>query len=661
MNIDRLIINKLSPDVVNQIAAGEVVERPSHLVKELLENAWDAGATKIHLEVSKGGRSVKVTDNGCGIVPEQMSLALERFATSKIQAADDLWKLQSFGFRGEALASIASVSRLVLTSRQAGAELASELVSEFGTLGEVSQVGSGFGTTVFIDDLFKNVPARLKFLKSEASEYSVIRSVVKAMALSHPNSEIRYLENGKLYFFWNATSSLKDRVEQVFGCSPMYDSESHKSSTINLHCRVVFASPRHSVKNSKNIWIFVQNRWVQDRGVQAAVLEAYRSLLMIGEYPQVAIWLNTDPECVDVNIHPNKSQVRFQDSSLAFRAVQGALRSGLERAPWISKPDFNFNITKFETNPANPVVKSELMPEINSEAKSGLKSEVNSFNSYRENLKFLAPEFELTRLKTKESSIEYDSKIESKLESKSEREKEKIFGHEFKKEIVSPPLTEKNELISKMTAHDGYWSSLQVLGQAHQTYILTQSDRALILVDQHAAHERILFERLMRNWKMAISDGTKEKSSENCFAVQNYLIPLILDFSPEKLAALAPFLSDLSKMGIIVEVLGVSSLAIKGAPAILTEGSIVKALEKMAEEIFEHGGSFSFENSVASIHATLACHSAIRAGQALSIPEMRAVLEQMDEFPLSSFCPHGRPVNVEYSFREIEKGFGRIH
>ncbi|MGZ5280092.1 MAG: DNA mismatch repair endonuclease MutL, partial [Pseudobdellovibrionaceae bacterium] len=324
-------IQILSNDVIDQIAAGEVVERPAHLVKELVENSLDAGATKISVEFAMGGRYTKITDDGSGIDSKELARALDRHATSKIQLSEDLWRLKSFGFRGEALASIASVSKLTLISKTSGQETAARVISEFGKVGSVDAIGGSFGTSITTENLFENVPARLKFMKSAAAESSRIKITLKALALSHPSVEFRITQDGELVSFWPGCESRLERAKQILGVN-LFEGQAERG---NVRAYAVFADPKTVQKTAKDIWFFAQNRWIQDRSLQAAVMEAYRHLLMHGEYPIAAVWVETNPEDIDVNIHPTKSQVKFADPSLAFRAVQASIRDNLEKAPWI--------------------------------------------------------------------------------------------------------------------------------------------------------------------------------------------------------------------------------------------------------------------------------------------------------------------------------------
>jgi DNA mismatch repair protein MutL len=620
-------IQVLSPEVVDQIAAGEVVERPAHLVKELVENSIDAGATRVHVEYHDGGRTVKVIDNGKGMSPEDLPKSLERFATSKISKTDDLWGLRTFGFRGEALASISAVSKMTLTSRRAGDEAAFQLVSEYGKRRPLDSVGGSQGTTVLMEGLFENTPARLKFLKSDAAEHTAIKTTLKAMALSHPNVEIRIQENGKLVNFWPACQNRKDRVEQVLEIKPLFIGEAVRE---NVTAYAVFADPHNVAKTAKNIWMFAQNRWIQDRSLTAAVNEAYRSLLMHGEYPIACVWVDLPPDCVDVNIHPTKSQVKFQNPSLAFRAVAGSIRSTLEQAPWI---------------PAGTPRPAHVNKQTGEETTTSESGSRMFPTSPTENLTFTDRALQSTQFQKKDFNFGYNSVQEPKVDYQALAESAEA-RESYSTELGGRPSAQPQE--DQMPESRGYWSSLEILGQANLTYIVTQSRDKLVFVDQHAAHERVVFEKLMTAWKGGKID------------IQEFLFPLAIDMSPEKLEALLTLAPEIERLGVHIEPLGPGTIGVKAAPLFIKEATLGNVLDKMAGEIAEQGGSYSLERAVGDICATMACHSVVRAGQALGTEQMRNLLRDMDSFPLSSFCPHGRPVSVEYPFYKLEKDFGRI-
>ncbi len=595
-------IQILPLDVVNQISAGEVVERPAHLVKELVENSIDAGSTLIHVEVAAGGRFLRVSDNGKGIKKDELQLALMRHATSKISKTDDLWALTTFGFRGEALASAAAVSDLTLTSRNQDSNEAFQVHSRFGVTSGIDSANRNSGTEIKIEALFENVPARLKFLKSDAAEFSQIKNVIKAMALANPQIEFKLINAGKLELFYTIKVNHLDRISEVLENPKMFENTSHRENYIT---KAFFSSPQDISKTSKNIWIFAQNRWIQDRGLQAAVMEAYRSLLMHGEYPICAVFLNCDPGNIDVNIHPTKSQVKFQSANLAFRSVQAALRDGLEPAPWIKK--------------------------------TMVASEVSDFTqNFKSN--YFEPKTP-TNLFFKDSSLMQTN------------QKKKSFDISSLNRIQMPEV--KAEAIFNS---ETYWSQFDVIGQINQTYIVCQKDDKMILVDQHAAHERVAFEKLMDRWKQSHEKNIQEIKSD----VQDFLFPLAIDLSAEKIEALMTVQVEMKNMGIDFEMMGPQVIGVKSSPTFIKDSVYPFVLEKMAQELLDHGGSHRLEIIIADIFATMACHSVVRAGQSLSHEEMKQLLSEMDLFPLSSFCPHGRPVSVEMSFHEIDKKFGRI-
>ena len=333
-------------------------------------------------------------------------------------------------------------------------------------------------------------------------------------------------------------------------------------------------------KTSKQIWIFAQSRWVQDRALQTAVMDAYRSLLMHGEYPHAVVWLETKPDEIDVNIHPTKSQVKFQDASSAFRVVHTTLRNALEKAPWIS-------------GGAKPTAQYQA-PE------------------KAENLKFFDHSFEKTQFKAKDFE----------------------------------PVPGPQSVVKKTP---GYWGSLQIIGQANLTYIVCQKHDRLVYVDQHAAHERVVFESLMRAWK------------EKKFQIQTYLFPLAIDLTEAQVEILLQNQSEIQNLGFEIEQLGPEAIGIKSAPMLIKDSGLPLAFDKMANDLLQNGGSFAIEKKIIDIFASMACHSVVRAGQSLSHAEMQELLISMDEFALSSFCPHGRPVSVETSFTDLERLFGRIN
>lgn len=614
------------PDtVIDQIAAGEVVERPSHLVKELVENSLDAGATSVTVDVFDGGRGVSVKDNGHGIHRDDLALILKRHTTSKIKSADDLWKLSSFGFRGEALSSISAVSKLRVLSRRQGEGEAFQIEAHFGKELPFDAISHDTGTTVEVRDLFANLPARLKFLKSGSAEVSAIRQMVKSIALVNPTIEFRFRVEGELDFYVPAAENFFERVRMVLGEDRLVNTVGERDG---MSLELVFSDPHLVQKTSRALWFFVQGRPVQDKSLQAAIVEAYRGTLMHGEYPMAVLNLQVPADEVDVNIHPTKSQVKFLKPNLIFSFVHYALRRALEEH---LKP--------------RAQVKAEPVPVTTS-------------------LSFEAPEMARVQYQTKD----LHSPLKIADTPLAPRAPLPNFALRVKPEVSAPAsvadelggFASLDAIVESLPQEEtpstaeaqaprasGTWARMQVLAQAHLTYLVCQSDQGLCLVDQHAAHERVLFETLHKSW------------SEGKSIAQPLLFPLAVDLSAEQMEALELVKDGFQKMGLQWEGLGPSTIGIVQLPELVKESALPQLLKKVADDVIRQGGSFEFEKAIHEILSTMACHSAIRAGQSLSLSEMQALLEQMDEFPFSQFCPHGRPVSVRWSVEELEREFGR--
>ena len=611
------MIKTLPEETISQIAAGEVVERPSHLIKELVENSLDAGATEIEVDFDQGGRFVKVKDNGSGIAQNEMALALARHATSKIDQTEDLWKLKTYGFRGEALASIASVSDLTLISGLKGGTSTYRLRQAFGKEAVKDQIGGVSGTTVIVRSLFENMPARFKFLKSEGAESSAIKNTLKALALSQSHINFRILQKSRLLFYWPPQKNLFERAGQILATKDLYWTEGKKGA---YKVTAVIGAPNNTLKNKRAHWFFVCGRWVESRVLHAALMSAYRGLLMHGEYPMAVISLQGPSDEIDVNVHPAKSQIRFKASSVIFTLVESPIRSLLEQAPWTKKITQSLKSAKEEN------------------------LQFNSFHFKKTQFPLKQKEYSKEMLSTlawsdppPKGAPSNDTANDASLRTQTE--------HFNPMEYKTIPFKKPSAFHQ---AQDSSWSSLQVLAQAHLTYIVCQSDRALIFIDQHASHERILYERFFRSWKKGGVD------------IQSQLVPFPLDLEEGQMEALLGLSEELKKLGVQLEPLGPSSLAVSSSPSILKEKALQEGLLFLAKQRVQTGDHFAFERVVSDLCATLACHSAIRAGKSLDSKQMKELLDQMDEFPLSSFCPHGRPVFVEYPISRLERDFGRI-
>ena len=606
-------IHQLDSSVVDQIAAGEVVERPAGLVKELIENSLDAGAKMIEVQFSNGGLFVCVKDDGCGIEPKELSLALCRHATSKISKAGDLFSIQSYGFRGEALASIASISCLTLISKTKNLDTAYRLKSEFGKTMKLEKLNSTQGTTVIVDRIFQNVSARLRFLKSESVETLAVKNVIVSQALSRPDVGFRVIHKGRLLSYWPKADSAVKRAEMVLSMSPLY---CHVHTDADYSVEAVLSAPNSTARTSKKMWFFVNGRAVEDKTLYGALMSAHRNLLMHGEYPIAVLYLKIPPVEVDVNIHPTKTQVRFRNQSKVFKFVQNGVRSLLEKGPWLTHlaPSYQELIKEGKNNPR------QKKPVFEHQEKLNLKPESNkSFFAPKENVFSGKPSLAPPALKSSAGAGGGVSSQDSSAQSFNTLRQEKRT-----------------------------FSSLKVLAQAKKTYIVTQSESSLVFVDQHAAHERILFEKLMSFFKKGGAEP------------QKYLTPMKIKMDPAEVSAVMSARSSFKTLGIEIKSTPLDEVLVFSSPSFIKESVIERALKQWAEEYIERGESFTAEKIVSDISASMACHSAIRAGQVLSLKEMESLLEQMEEFSFSSFCPHGRPVFVEYPFSRLERDFGRV-
>ena len=639
-------IHTLSPEVINHIAAGEVVERPGNLVKELIENSLDAGADKIEIHFSEGGRFVQIKDNGCGIKDSELNLALSPHSTSKISSLQDIWAINSYGFRGEALASIAEVSDLTLVSKPENQKKAGRLKSEFGKKTSVESIGSEKGTTIIVKNLFQNIPARLKFLKSESAETTVIKNTLKAMALPRPQVEFRVLYKNKLLFYWPGVKNLQKRAEEVLSLENTFYT---KTKYQDIHLEAVLCAPNKTVSNRRQMWFFVEGRWVEDATLYAAVMAAYRGLLMHGEYPIVVLNLSCPKADLDVNVHPAKSKIRFRNSSPIFKAIHNSLRAILEKALWLEdkkeRPSPSNMEKEKELSFPGAVFKQTQLQEKNLKPKGVYLGEPLNSSSLR------SSEPEAVESNSKKMTG-FNESFSQKYENQGIYNNTTSVADTVRNMKITPDIKEDTSITSshletQKIENKNYWSSLHVLSQAHLTYIIAQTRASLIFIDQHAAHERVLYERLMFSW----NTGKGE--------IQNRLVPLALDLDSSLVTALLSVQKEILKIGVEIELSGPDGVVIHSAPAILKDVALQKALVQLADEIKTLGGSFAIEKKISDLCASMACHSAIRAGQALSKEEMKGLLISMDEFPLSSFCPHGRPVFVEYPLSRLERDFGR--
>ncbi|MCI1005275.1 DNA mismatch repair endonuclease MutL [Herbaspirillum sp. C7C8] len=620
-------IQALPDQLISQIAAGEVIERPSAVVKELLENALDAGSTQITVRLEQGGvKRIAITDNGRGIPPEQLPLALARHATSKIASLTDLENVSTLGFRGEALASIASVAQLTVTSRTADAPHAWEITgSQFGT---VAPASGAQGTTIDVQDLYFNTPARRKFLKSEQTEYGHCAEVVRRIALARPDVSFSLSHNGKTVDHWNVGEFAK-RSAHILGDEfanarlPLDES----AGPLRLHGFV--GLPTASKARADGQYFYVNGRFVRDKLLTHAVRAAYQDVLHGDRYPAYALSLTLDPALVDVNVHPSKIEVRFRDSRAVHQFVFHAVWRALAQTSAVSfgnlpqqQPDNSDGSTAPASGPNAPL---PWMREQKQQSFSAQFAEQPRPFSFAGNGAQGSGGFGV-------------------------RQDRAAYGNMFRSE----PAAQGGDGSAFQTAAEpaaplpeGDFPLGFALAQLHGIYVLAQNRAGLVVVDMHAAHERILYEQL----KTAL-DG-------NEMFVQPLLIPVTFYADPVEVGTVEEHHETLSALGFDIAVMSPTTLAVRAVPALLKNADAQTLARDVLRDVREYGGSRVLLERRNELLGTLACHTAVRANRSLTLPEMNALLRQMEATERSDQCNHGRPTWTQMGLSDLDKLFLR--
>jgi DNA mismatch repair protein MutL len=598
------LIHILPEQVASQIAAGEVVERPASAVKELVENSLDAGARSISVEVEEGGRAlIAVSDDGCGMGREDAILSLRRHATSKIRDAADLGAIRTLGFRGEALASIASVSRLVLRTRRPEDAHGIELAVEGGEVGVERQSALAPGTRIEARELFFNTPARLKFLKSVATEQAAIAEALQRLALAHHAVAFRLSADGRTIYDLPRAGSLLERLRQLFGEGLASAMLPFALAREGVRAHGLAAQSQTSFPSARMMLTYVNGRAVRDRILMRAVTQAYQTLMPRGRYPAVALFVELRPELVDVNVHPMKTEVRFRNSGAAFELCYSALRArladqaGASAGAETASPAPNPAAIDSAARPAQPPAP--------------------------------APSVSLLSEPPRMLRLVPDS-------ARPPRPLQSPLGLGFGA-AVAP----------RLGAAVPQYSALRIIGQVFAGYILLEGPDGFILVDQHAAHERVTFERLRAELR---AGGVR---------VQAMLAPATLELNPARAALAEASLAELRAIGFELESFGPNTLMLKGAPAVFGAESGLKLLADMIESLGEPELRARGDQASEDWLKQLACHGSIRVGRHLDPPEIAALLADLDRTEFKTNCPHGRPVHVHFARGQIERMFRR--
>ena len=593
-------ISRLPDDLANQIAAGEVVERPASVVKELVENAIDAQATRISITAEYGGKKlIRVEDDGIGMDPDDARLCLERHATSKIRRADDLGAIVTLGFRGEALPSIASVSHFRLRSRARGADSGTEIRVNAGLIESVVESGGPEGTMVEVADVFYNLPARRKFLKSDAAEAAQVSRFVTQLALCYPEVGFTLVSSGRKVISVPPVTSLSDRLYQLYGDRHDLVAVEREFGGLRLHGYIAALAEQGPVRGPQHV--FVNRRIVKDRTIAHAILDAYSVATNKERSPEVHLFLDVPPDRVDVNVHPTKAEVRFREQSLVHEMVRRALGDALGKGP---APELTLRPS--DVMPGRP-----LQPSIPGALHGG------SFPSR------WAPPLPGAGAGPGFTSGAHHERSEP--------------GATASADVEGSPLRDQPP-VRPMIA----------LGQFRDTFIIAMDDEGLCIIDQHVAHERVLFERIM------------EKLTTQSLESQRLLIPVVLELPPAERTALVGKREALARFGFEVEEFGGDSIKLTAVPALLDPHECDSALRALAEDLDGLDRGLRIEDALKQIAATTACHAAVKAHYPLTLEKMHHILDELRATAYSTVCPHGRPVMLRITRREIEKNFDRI-
>jgi DNA mismatch repair protein MutL len=593
-------ISRLPDDLANQIAAGEVVERPASVVKELVENAIDAQATRIVITAEYGGKKlIRVEDDGLGMDPDDARLCLERHATSKIRRADDLGAIVTLGFRGEALPSIASVSHFRLRSRARGSASGTEIRVNAGIIESVVEAGGPEGTMVEVADVFYNLPARRKFLKSDAAEAAQLSRFVTQLALCYPEIGFTLTSSGRKVIAVAPVTSLSDRLYQLYGDRQDLIAVDREFGGLRLHGFIAALAEQGPVRGPQHV--FVNRRIVKDRTIAHAILDAYSVATNKERSPEVHLFLDVPPDRIDVNVHPTKAEVRFKEQSQVHQLVRHALGDALGRGP---APELTLRTS-------DVIAGRPIQPSIPGSLTGG------SFPS---------------RWAPPGPAGPQSSSTTDTFASAGAR-----FGSPDTQVAVDHPAAAL-PAVRPMIA----------LGQFRDTFIIAMDDEGLCIIDQHVAHERVLFERIM------------ERLTTDALESQRLLIPAVLELPPAERAALIAKSEALARFGFEVEEFGGDSIKVTAMPALLDPNECDTALRALAEDLEGLDRGLRLEDALKQIAATTACHAAVKAHYPLTLEKMHHILEELRATAYSTVCPHGRPVMLRITRREIEKNFDRI-
>lgn len=642
-------INILPKHIAELIAAGEVVERPASIVKEIMENAIDAGADKITLEIKRGGITyIRITDNGCGIDRDNIRRAFISHATSKISTADDLNAICTLGFRGEALASIAAVSRVEVMTRAQGEEIGTRYCIEGGEESVLDDAGCPQGTTLIVRDLFYNTPARMKFLKKDVSEGNAVAAVVDRIALSHPEVSVRFVRDSKDVLFTTGDGKLESAVYRVLGkdfastlipCE--YELEGVKVSGF-------ISKPFNSRPNRTMQYFFLNDRFIKTRTGMVALEEAYKNSVMVGKFPACVLKIQIAPSAVDVNVHPSKTEVRFANEKMIFNAVYYCTKSALQQGDTRVQASFQQKVNRqFMPKPVDGKqirIYEQQLEQVKKESQPNQDFWTNT----------TASEFKKEAETPKPKPIVFNDNSKFEIEKNDEPDLIPCFKptapepapiFEEKTEPLPPPTDEPKQTLPPVEDAQPEVEPYRVIGEAFKTYILVEQGKKLLIIDKHAAHERMLFEKF--------------RSNRDSIETQMLLAPVTVTLSKEEYSAVLENLDLLDKAGYHVEDFGTGMVIVSECPTAVADADLSQVIMELAGYLLNNRKELIPEKLDWIYHST-ACRAAIKAGDKTGEYELNKFVEKLLNNPDIRYCPHGRPVLIEMSRYEIEKNFGRV-
>lgn len=600
-------IRILSDNLVSKIAAGEIVERPASVVKELIENSIDAGSTRIEIELEAGGkRLIKVSDDGEGMTRDDSLMSIERHATSKIKDTSDLFTVGTLGFRGEAIPSIASVSRFRMTTKTHDEVIGTAIYIEGGVVRKVEETGAPPGTTVEVRNLFYNTPARHKFMRKTETELSNVLDTVERESLSQPGASFELSSEGRTLLRLPARESLSDRVSQIY---PGVKLNPVEASGGGVRVSGFMSGPLDTRSTTQKLFTYVNGRSVRDRFLTRMIIDSYGRMLEKGRFPQGVLFVDLPSGEVDVNVHPTKNEVRFSSPKLVGDLIRESIQGLLGGAPWLGGRAAVYGYAEQWHGKAR---------------ESGREYSAGAVDSARSG----------TALKGSPASGP-DVSVQIPGASLEAREPRAFPG-----EGISPD--------NGLFAGSGFYSGLKVVGQLGDLYIVCASRGGMVLVDQHAAHERINYERLR-----------KAHTVEGKIQSQDLLVPEVIELSPHESDVISGYMDELASLGLAIDSFGDNTFIIRSVPALLRNSDLGSLVRDIASEVKETGNERSLSEKIEAVISTMACHSSIRASYELNAEKMKALLQELDQARFPHSCPHGRPVARELSYADIERMFKR--